>query len=114
LRLAFFRPNTRMKPEAAESYAKNRLTITRQVTFTSVMKKADGSNRRCIIDVTLALNGIPVVTAELKNPLTGKRAADAVRQHTEERDGRDLLFSFKKRALVNFAVDGLSPLQPGA
>ena len=104
-RIAYFQPNTSMNPEAAESYAKNRLTITRQVTFSSVMKKADGKNRRCIIDVTLAVNGIPVVTAELKNPLTGQRATDAIRQYERERDERDLLFSFKKRALVNFAVD---------
>ena len=104
-RMAYFRPNTTMNPEAAESYARNRLTITRQVAFTSVMKKADGKNRRCIIDVTLAVNGIPVVTAELKNPLTGQRAAHAVHQYENERDGRDLLFAFKKRALVHFAVD---------
>ena len=103
--MAYFRPNTRMNPEAAENYAKNRLTITRQVAFTSVMKKADGKNRRCVIDVTLAVNGIPVVTAELKNPLTGQRAAHAIRQYEDERDERDLLFAFKKRTLVNFAVD---------
>jgi type I restriction enzyme R subunit len=108
-RMAWFRPNTRMNPEAAENYAKNRLTIARQVGFTSVMKKADGPDanrhRRCIIDVTLAVNGIPVVTAELKNPLTGQRAADAMRQYAHERDERDLLFAFKRRALVHFAVD---------
>ena len=80
-RMAYFRPNTRMNPEAAENYARNRLTITRQAAFVSVMKKADGKNRRCIIDVTLAVNGIPVATAELKNPLTGQRSADAVRQY---------------------------------
>ena len=104
-RMAWFQPNTTMNPEAAENYAKNRLTITRQVAFTSVMKWADGKNRRCIIDVTLAVNGIPVVTAELKNPLTGQRAADAMRQYEDDRDERDLLFSFKQRALVHFAVD---------
>ena len=104
-RMAYFRPNTSMNPEAVESYAKNRLTISRQVAFTSVMKKTDNKNRRCIIDVTLAVNGIPVVTAELKNPLTGQRAADAIYQYEQERDGRDLLFAFKKRALVHFAVD---------
>ena len=104
-RMAYFRPNTSMNPEAAENYARNRLTITRQVAFTSVLKKADGKNRRCIIDVTLAVNGIPVVTAELKNPLTGQRAPDAMRQYENERDERDLLFAFKKRTLVNFAVD---------
>ena len=104
-RMGYFRPNTRMNPEAAESYAKNRLVVARQVGFSSVMKKADGANRRCIIDLTLAVNGIPVVTAELKNPLTGQRAADGMRQYEDERDGRDLLFTFKKRALVHFAVD---------
>ena len=105
LRMAWFRPNTTMNPEAAENYAKNRLTVTRQVAFTSVLKKSDGKNRRCIIDITLAINGIPVVTAELKNPLTGQRAADAMDQYKKDRDGRDLLFAFKKRALVHFAVD---------
>ena len=104
-RTAYFRPNTAMNPVAAENYARNRLTITRQVAFTSVMKKADGKNRGCIIDLTIAVNGIPVVTAELKNPLTGQRATDAMRQYEKERDERDLLFAFKKRALVHFAVD---------
>ena len=104
-RMAWFRPNTGMNPEATENYARNRLTITRQVAYTSAMKKADGKNRRCIIDVTLAVNGIPVVTAELKNPLTGQCATDAVRQYQQDRDERDLLFAFKQRALVHFAVD---------
>lgn len=108
-RLAHFRPNSGMNPEAAAAYALNRLTVTRQVAFTSVMKKAGGpgknQHRRCIIDVTLSLNGLPVVTAELKNPLTGQRATDAVKQYMQDRDERDLLFAFKKRALVNFAVD---------
>ena len=103
-RMAWFRPNTAMNPQSAEEYAGNRLTITRQVAFDSVMKR-NGKNRRCIIDAVLAVNGIPVVTAELKNPLTGQRAADAVRQYKADRDGRDLLFAFKKRALVHFAVD---------
>jgi len=104
-RLAYFRPNSAMNPDAAEAYSRNRLTITRQLAFTSVMKKADGKNRRCIIDVTLSLNGLPVATAELKNPLTGQRASDAARQYMDERDERDLLFAFKKRSLVHFAVD---------
>lgn len=104
-RLAYFRPNTGMNPEAATLYARNRLTITRQVAFTSVLKRPDGKNRRCIIDVTLSINGLPVATAELKNPQTGQRAADAIRQYSDKRDERDLLFAFKKRALVHFAVD---------
>ena len=48
---------------------------------------------------------MPVATAELKNPLTGQRAADAVRQYLRCSRRTDLLFAFKKRALVHFAVD---------
>src|SRR5690606_3897290 len=50
LRLAYFRPNSTLNPEAVAKYAHNRFTITRQVAFTSVMKKAGGGHRRCIID----------------------------------------------------------------
>ncbi|RJS91147.1 type I restriction endonuclease subunit R [Salinisphaera sp. Q1T1-3] len=105
LRLAYFQPNSRMNPESAARYRQNRLTVTRQVAFTSALKRPDGKHRRCIIDVTLAVNGLPVVTAELKNPQTGQRATDAIKQYERERDPRDLLFEFKKRALVHFAVD---------
>lgn len=105
LRLAYFRPNSGMNPQSAQRYEANRLTITRQVAFASVKKQLGGGHRRCVIDVTLAVNGLPVVTAELKNPMTGQRAADAITQYKRDRDGRDLLFQFKKRALVHFAVD---------
>lgn len=106
LRLAYFRPNSGMNPEAAQRYAANRFTITRQVEFISdVLKKPDGSKRKCILDVVLSINGLPVVTAELKNPLTGQRAEDACKQYKADRDGRDPIFRFKERALVHFAVD---------
>ncbi|MEA9513200.1 type I restriction endonuclease subunit R [Xanthomonas campestris] len=105
LRLAYFRPNSGMNPEAAAKYAHNRLTITRQVSFTSVLKRPDGKPKRCIIDVTLAVNGLPVVTVELKNPLTGQPASEAIHQYQHDRDERDRLFAFKQRALVHFAVD---------
>ncbi|AKS18383.1 type I restriction endonuclease subunit R [Xanthomonas campestris] len=75
------------------------------MSFTSVLKRPDGKPKRCIIDVTLAVNGLPVVTAELKNPLTGQPASEAIHQYQHDRDERDRLFAFKQRALVHFAVD---------
>ena len=103
--MAYFRPNTSMNQKAADDYSKNRLTVTRQLAFISVLKKANGKNRKCILDVTLAVNGIPVVTAELKNQQTEQDVSDAVEQYKTDRDGRDLIFQFKKRALVHFALD---------
>ena len=55
--------------------------------------------------MVLTLNGIPVVTLELKNPMTHQTWENAVHQYRHDRDPNDLLFSFKKRALVHFAVD---------
>lgn len=100
LRLAYFQPNSGLNPESAARYAANRLTITRQVRFASAPLKRD-----CILDVVLSVNGLPVVTAELKNPLTGQRAEHARKQYMTDRDGRDPIFRFKERALVHFAVD---------
>lgn len=106
LRLAWFQPNSGMNLESAARYAANRLTITRQLSFSSqALKRPDGGPRTCVIDVVLSVNGLPVVTVELKNPLTGQRAEGACKQYMTDRDGRDPLFRFKERALVHFAVD---------
>jgi type I restriction enzyme R subunit len=106
LRLAYFQPNTSMNPGSGANYVINRLNITRQVSFVStVLKRSDGTPRKCIIDVVLSVNGLPVVTVELKNPVTGQRAEDARKQYMTDRDGRDPLFRFKERSLVHFAVD---------
>ncbi len=61
LRLAFFQPATGMNPETLELYKKNILTVTRQVHFSE--KKPHLS-----VDMLLSLNGLPVASAELKNP----------------------------------------------
>jgi type I restriction enzyme R subunit len=96
-RAAYFAPASGMNPETQRLYAANRLTITRQLRYS----KRHGN----MLDVTLSLNGIPVATAELKNPMTGQTWRDAVRQYQHDRDPSDLIFQFRKRSLVHFAVD---------
>src|ERR1041384_6245425 len=44
-------------------------------------------------------------TAELKNHFTGQNFSDAIKQYRNDRDPRELLFQFKKRTLVHFALD---------
>lgn len=51
------------------------------------------------------VNGVPVVTLELKNPLSGQTVADAIHQYRNDRDPREKMFEFKKRSLVHFSVD---------
>ena len=64
LQLAYWRPETRLNPQAASLYAKNRLGETRQLKFSP--------NSEQSIDIALSVNGLPVVTIELKNLLTGQ------------------------------------------
>jgi type I restriction enzyme R subunit len=55
------------------------------------------------LDLVLFLNGIPVFTAELKNPLSGQNVEDAIRQYQNDRDPREPLFAYG-RCLGHFAV----------
>ena len=57
------------------------------------------------LDLVFALNGVPVATCELKNPMTGQDWRNAVRQYQQDRDPNAPLFRFKRRALVHFAAD---------
>ncbi|MEL0591739.1 MAG: type I restriction endonuclease [Planktothrix rubescens PR222] len=95
LRVAYFQPNTGMNPETLALYQQNRLTITRQVNI-----KSGG-----IPDILLSLNGLPIATIELKNPLTEQTYQNAIHQYRTQRDAKDPLFVFKQRCLVHFAVD---------
>ena len=97
-RLAYFAPNTGMNPEAAEAYAHNRLRVTRQVHFSERHPQKS-------VDMVLSVNGLPVVTLELKNPMTGQTVEHAMRQYRRDRDPAEPIFRFKERALVHFAVD---------
>ena len=97
LRVAFFRPAHGLNPDLEQRYQANRLGITRQLHFSPKSEQS--------LDVVLSVNGIPVVTLELKNPLSGQTVADAIHQYRRDRDPREKIFEFRKRTLVHFAVD---------
>jgi type I restriction enzyme R subunit len=97
LRVTVFPPSNRMNPDTLALYGQNVLSVSRQLYY--------GTEHSKSLDLVLFLNGLPVVTAELKNPLSGQTVEDAKRQYKKDRDGRELIFQFTKRALVHFAVD---------
>lgn len=95
--MVFFQPASTLNPDAIELYNKNDLKVYRQIYYSS---KNNNS-----VDVLLSLNGIPIATLELKNQFTGQNVGNALKQYSETRDNREILFAFKKRTLVHFAVD---------
>ncbi|MFK7101711.1 type I restriction endonuclease [Flavobacterium oreochromis] len=97
LQLAYFKPSHSMNEEVLERYHKNCFGITRQLYYSNHNQNS--------LDVVLSVNGIPLVTLELKNQLSHQNITHAKQQYCNDRDPRELLFEFKKRTLVHFAVD---------
>ena len=95
--MAHFRPASGLNPDAMALYHQTALKVYRQVYYSTKNKNS--------VDVVLSLNGLPVATLELKNQFTGQNVGNALRQYSTTRDNRDILFAFKKRTLVHFAVD---------
>lgn len=95
--MAFFQPASGLNPDAVDLYNKNNLKVYRQIYYSTKVKNS--------VDVLLSLNGIPVATLELKNQFTGQNVGNALKQYSTTRDNREILFAFKKRCLVHFAVD---------
>ena len=96
-RVAYFAPASGLNPDTQKLYSANKLTVTRQLKYSN---KNENS-----LDTVLSINGLPIVTIELKNPMTGQTWKNAIHQYKNDRDSRETIFQFKKRALVHFAVD---------
>jgi type I restriction enzyme R subunit len=97
LRVAYFKAAHALNPELEARYAANRVGITRQLHISKTSEKS--------LDVTLSVNGIPVVSIELKNAMTGQTVDKALWQYRNDRDPREPIFEFKRRMLVHFAAD---------
>lgn len=96
-KLVFFAPGSDLNELLAEKYWANRMTVVRQLQYST-----KNSNS---VDTVLFVNGIPVVTIELKNQLTGQTYRDAVDQYKRSRPASEVLFGLNRRAVVHFAVD---------
>jgi type I site-specific deoxyribonuclease (restriction subunit) len=96
-KLVFFAPGSDLNEVLAEKYWANRMTVVRQLHYST---KNENS-----VDTVLFVNGIPVVTLELKNQLTGQTYRNAIDQYKRSRPAREVLFGLNRRAVVHFAVD---------
>ncbi|MDE0426365.1 MAG: type I restriction endonuclease [Candidatus Poribacteria bacterium] len=82
--LTYFQPASGMNPDHQRLYAQNRFSLIRQLHYAQQNEKS--------LDMVLFLNGLPVVTMELKNSLTGQVVRDAEKQYRTDRNSREPLF----------------------
>ncbi|MBL7969658.1 MAG: type I restriction endonuclease subunit R [Prolixibacteraceae bacterium] len=95
IKLVAFKPSSGLNPEHLQKYEANRFSVIRQVHYST--QYPDKS-----LDLVIAINGIPIITLELKNEFTGQNITHAVEQYCKRRDAKD---PFLKSCLVHFAVD---------
>lgn len=96
LKLFYGKPASSLNPIDAERYEKNIFSVTRQLHYSTKNEKS--------LDLVVFINGLPVITFELKNELTKQNVKDAIKQYKTTRDPREELFRLA-RCFVHFAVD---------
>lgn len=95
--LVGWRPETGLNADTQALYEVNILRCVRQLYYSAHNENS--------VDMALFVNGIPLVMLELKNQFTGQSVADSRRQYCDDRSPQELVFRFRKRTLVYFAVD---------
>lgn len=86
-----------LNPSAIDFYQRNIFSVTRQLHHSA-------ENTLDAIDVCIFLNGLPIITAELKNHYTGQTVQNAIKQYQDDRPATDQLFA-PRRCAVHFAID---------
>ena len=94
--LVYFEPKSGMNQDHLELFKKNRFVVVRQLYYSNRNKNS--------IDMVLFLNGIPIITMELKNQLTGQNIKNSEYQYKHDRDPKEPLLNFQ-RCFVHFCVD---------
>lgn len=96
LNLFYDKPVSAYNAGANALYQANLFSVMRQVYFSPNDKKS--------LDMMIFINGIPVISFELKNELTKQNVQHAIKQYKYDRDPNEELFRLG-RLMVNFAVD---------
>ena len=95
LKFAYFKPPTELNKELNEKYNQNIFSVIEELNYYDDKR----------IDLVVFLNGLPIITMELKNQDTGQNYKNAINQYKYTRSPNHKLFRFKQRSIVNFAVD---------
>ncbi|TSA39461.1 MAG: type I restriction endonuclease subunit R [Methylococcaceae bacterium] len=94
--LFYRKPASTFNAKDAERYAANLFSVTQELKYSPSHDKR--------LDLAVSVNGIPVLTCELKNPLSGQTVKKGIEQYQKDRDPKDKLLSFA-RCMVHFAAD---------
>ncbi|WP_308497906.1 DEAD/DEAH box helicase family protein [uncultured Anaerobiospirillum sp.] len=89
------KPASKMNTKLTTLYDNNIFSVMEEVVISDKER----------IDLVVFLNGLAIISFELKSNASGKSVDDAVEQYRKQRDPKNRLFLFKAGTLVNFAMD---------
>lgn len=95
LNLLYRKPATTFNKEANRLYNENIFSVMEEVVISDKER----------IDLVIFVNGLAVISMELKCNHAKQSYHDAITQYRTERDPKNRLFRFKAGCLVNFAMD---------
>ena len=96
LRLFYDKPVSHFNTQNNKLYTANIFSVIRQVYYSTKNKNS--------LDAVSFINGLPIISFELKNELTKQNVSHAIKQYKTDRDPNEELFRLG-RLLVNSAVD---------
>ena len=76
IRLAAFKPEMTLDDDADHLYQKNIFSVVRQMKYSTL-----GFDKENELDLCILLNGLPIITLELKNEATGQTVVNAMHQY---------------------------------
>lgn len=95
INLMYTKPASKMNPKLTTLYDNNIFSVMEEVVISDKER----------IDLVVFLNGLAIISFELKSNASGQSVDDAVEQYRTQRDPKNRLFLFKAGTLVNFAMD---------
>lgn len=100
-RLFIAKPHNTLNPEEVEKYNHNIVSVTEELVYNDEVGTGNGGRG----DLTIFVNGLPLIWIELKSNAAGQSIVDARRQYRKDRNPNELIFKYKQGCLVYFAMD---------
>ncbi len=95
------KPHNTLNLDEVEKYKNNIVSVTEELVYNNEARTGNGGRG----DLTIFVNGIPLIWIELKSNAAGQSIVNAKRQYMNDRDPAENIFLYKRGCLVYFAMD---------
>lgn len=95
------RPHNTLNPAEVENYKNNIVSVTEELVYNDEVGTGNGGRG----DLTIFVNGLPLIWIELKSNAAGQNINNAIKQYCKDRNPAELIFKYKQGCLIFFAMD---------